>query len=247
MIISFVAFKGGVGKTTLAWLSTPLLAQQDDVAVLDWDPREDLSSSLGVVPQADSLASRLTLMQPLADLKPQACDIGRAEVYSSTSRALVSLERDLVSDPDLNEHTRRAVMELALEYPYTVIDTPGSFSTISQLAIDIADVVVVPTGFDWLDGKGGKETVLYINKRRPEVPIVVVPNKVSKNRRYDTDVLEVISELTSLENVRVALQIGTRVSATRVYNNLPVTAVVRHDPTSIGIRSLLQTVTTKEF
>ena len=39
---------------------------------------------------------------------------------------------------------------------------------------------------------------------------VVVPNKVSKNRRYDTDVLEVISELTSLENVRVAPQIGTR-------------------------------------
>lgn len=236
-----------MGKTTLSWLSTPVLASDGTVAVVDLEARNDLAMNMGVVAEIDCLGNRLYYSDPLEDLKPVACDIANVWVYASHGKALTALERELLSSPTQQTTARAGLAAVSERYDYVVVDTPGGASSLGFLALDVADVIVVPTGFDWLVGKGGKETVLMIKERRPDVPIVVVPNAVSGNRRYSDELVNGIAALGKLPNVSVAPSIPYRASATRERDGLPVTGVTRSDAISIQVRALMSQATGKDF
>ncbi len=194
-IVTVAAYKGGVGKTTLALELAYLL--DAPLVDLDWD-RGGATRRWGYQPSESS---------PLLD----ALERGRApRPRKGRGKAdLVPGDRDFeANQPDADVMTE-VLERWAAEWdrPYVVVDTHPGGSPATLGAMNAAAAVVTPTvlAAGELDGLEG------LVEEAADYPLVVVPNKVPRVpdrrltdrlkdlvRRYDLSVAPIVSEYRRL-------------------------------------------------
>jgi MinD-like ATPase involved in chromosome partitioning or flagellar assembly len=142
--ISFIQYKGGVGKTTAAALLCRVLsaAGYRVLAIdLDWY-QHHLSTLLG------------------GALSPEPCECGTSNAYASgvLSHLLCKTSQDNLDyitlcgslcDPETRDafqlRKRFAFFNLRAHYEYVLIDTPPGFGPVHELAMHASDDIIVPT------------------------------------------------------------------------------------------------------
>ncbi len=204
-IVTVAAYKGGVGKTTLALELAYLL--DAPLVDLDWDRGGD-TRRWGYQPSESS---------PLLD----ALERGRApRPRKGRGKAdLVPGDRDFeANQPDADVMTE-VLERWAAEWdrPYVVVDTHPGGSPATLGAMNAAAAVVTPTVLAGgeLDGLEG------LVEEAADYPLVVVPNKVPRVpdrrltnrlkdlvRRYDLSVAPIVSEYRRLPKRASRMAVG---------------------------------------
>ena len=194
-IIVSGAYKGGVGKTTLALELAYLL--DAPLVDLDWD-KGGATKRWGYVPTESS-----PLLDALERGKTPRLRKGRGKAD------LVAGDRDLEANQPAPDDMADALRRWAADWgrPYVVVDThPGGVpSTLGAMAA--ASVIVTPTilAIGELDGLEG------LVEELGDYPLLVVPNRVPRTpdrrllerlkdlvKRYELPVAPVISEYKRL-------------------------------------------------
>ncbi len=177
-VITVFGAKGGIGKSTIATNVAVALAQQQSgsVAVVDLDNGfGDITGMLDVKPE-----------RTLFDM---ARDIDRVN-REDLSRYLVRHEvsgLDVLSAPTVlqwrqtsPEDVRRAIEMLARTYDKVVLDTSGTLSEFSEIAVDLATIVLWVTTAEYASVRDTIEAMRALKSLSyPEDRMRVVTNAVS--------------------------------------------------------------------
>lgn len=134
MIVTIANQKGGVSKTTTAFILGTGLAQRGSrVIFIDLDPQRNLSYLLQAQPGAG--AYELLQGQPVQSCIQQ----------TDSSYLLVQGSRELAAITGLAAGTLRAALQPIKEIPdYIIIDTPPNLSAITINAFTAADTIIIP-------------------------------------------------------------------------------------------------------
>ena len=169
--ISILARKGGVGKTTLA-LSLAAHYSRRGVRVLlvDLDPQASATLSAGAGEASEHLAEvlagktapQVVPVSDLLDLLPGGPDLEHLEAPRQLREVLSAVEADLV-----------------------LVDTPPGHSTLSGLALDAADVVLVCAEPHAMAVAGTARVLEEARARRPAPRCAIVLARVDDRRGLD--------------------------------------------------------------
>ena len=135
MIVTIANQKGGVSKTTTAFILGTGLAQQGSrVIFIDLDPQRNLSFLLQAQPGTG--AYELLQGQPVKSCIQQ----------TGSGYLLIQSSRELAGITQLAAGTLRAALQPIKEIPdYIIIDTPPNLSAITINAFTATDTIVIPT------------------------------------------------------------------------------------------------------
>ncbi|HEX9638583.1 MAG TPA: ParA family protein [Acidobacteriota bacterium] len=197
--------KGGVGKTTTCLnLGAALRTRGRKVLLIDSDPQESLTLSLGVpTPQpGKSLSDLLLGTARLADvmvpaqgmhLVPAGSDLGEAEV-------------DLTADPTASGllALKKALALVSEEFDFTIIDCPPSLGVLTISAMAASNAVLIPTQTEYLALRRLGATLRAVFKvRRRLNPFLevagILPTLFDPRTQHAAKVLEQIKQTLGQE------------------------------------------------
>ncbi len=152
-IITVVAQKGGVGKTTTAATLAEGLAQKGNrVLCIDLNDQADLSDTLtGEAAAAGSLG--LFTGTPAGELIRPA-NVGNVDIIPG-SAALATLDGRIPQEQKGRAFLLKASLRpIRNNYRYCIIDAPGTFNTAMLNALAAADSIIIPAHADYYSLKG---------------------------------------------------------------------------------------------
>ena len=144
-IVCIANQKGGVGKTTTAVnLAASLAASERRTLLIDLDPQGNAGSALGI--RRDD--SDKTIYEVLLDGIPLAEAVRKTELkfldLIPASKHLVGAEIELAETEGREFHLRDALVSLAHEYEYVLIDCPPSLGLLTLNGLVAAKGVLIP-------------------------------------------------------------------------------------------------------
>ena len=169
--ISVVARKGGVGKTTCALGLAARYARQGlRVLVVDLDPQASATLAAGAGEAAEHLAEVLagrTAPEPvpvwdLLAVLPGGPDLEHLDAPRPLREVLAAVEADVV-----------------------LVDTPPGHSTLSALALDAADIVLVAAEPHAMAVAGTARVLEEARARRPAPRCAIVLARMDERRGLD--------------------------------------------------------------
>lgn len=187
---AITAKKGGVAKTTTAVSLAHHLARQDaNVLLIDFDSQGNAATALGLDP-LPGIFDLFIVEKPITNClqstsriieqenaEPIAIDRPGLTLLPSNQRtttASSTLYMQLAS----GELTRPKLMEMlhAIGYgfDYVVMDTPAT-GIFQELALEIANAIVIPTELEQLSMTGVASTMSTIAKLNEHAQIIVLP------------------------------------------------------------------------
>ncbi len=145
-VVTVFGAKGGIGKSTIATNLAAAIAQETDLSVLiiDLDTRfGDVSIMLDVEPTY-TIADLARVVGPL-----QAAQFQRALLTHDSGAQVLAAPKHpghwaLVTP----EQIQRIVRFAAQQFDYVILDTPGTFTDIVAMTLEVADRVLVVSGLD---------------------------------------------------------------------------------------------------
>jgi pilus assembly protein CpaE len=146
VVIAVFGAKGGIGKTTLSTnLATALAAEgRESVALLDIDTRfGDVALVLDVDPEKN-----------ISDAVRNIDDIDRFNIRSflaqhkSGVNVLAAPTRPSEWRQVQSTHIEKLIKLLSQTHDYVILDTPGFFTELVGVALDMADLVLLVTTLD---------------------------------------------------------------------------------------------------
>ena len=146
--------KGGVGKTTTVInLAAALTRQNKKVLIIDFDPNQkDLTNSLGIKPQNQSLYSCLNDKKNLINLKETICPYRQSVEGQDLIFDVIPVDNELsqIDEDELRKmlsfySLRKKLESLQSDYDYILIDSPPNWRYFSISAVYASDLVLVPT------------------------------------------------------------------------------------------------------
>lgn len=192
--IAFFNNKGGVGKTTLVYHFTYMLAELGyKCLAVDLDPQANLTSIFlsdeQLVEVYDNEASRPTILEAVKPLDRGIGDIKPATIHTITDKIgllagdlELSMFEDKLSENwgkcnDGDEAAFRIISSFyriiceagnRMEADYCIIDIGPNFGAINRATLIAADYVVVPMAADLFSLQGLKNLGLRLDKWRSE-------------------------------------------------------------------------------
>jgi chromosome partitioning protein len=138
--------KGGVGKTTTAInLAASLAIAERQTLLVDADPQGNATSGVGIDKSAISKSLYNVLIEgvPARDVIRPDAQLPFLHVLPAT-QDLVGAEIELIALGERETVLRRALVPLADDYEYILIDCPPSLGLITLNVLTAADSVVIP-------------------------------------------------------------------------------------------------------
>lgn len=150
VVISLLNHKGGVGKTTSAVnIGAGLAEMGRRVLLIDLDPQANLTLSLGVPRQPNTIYEALRGEAPLL---PAAVK-DRLDVVTSTLD-LSGAEMELINEAGREFILRELIAPIRDKYDYILIDCPPSLGLLTLNALTSSDLVYIPLQAEFLAVQG---------------------------------------------------------------------------------------------
>ncbi len=159
-VITLSNHKGGVGKTTSALnIGAGLNLLGKKVLLIDLDPQANLSQSLGMVNQEQTIYGALRGAYPLTpinimkglDLVPSTLDLSGAEI-------------ELSGEPGREYILKELIEPIKKNYHYVIIDSPPSLGLLTINAFTSSNEILIPLQAQFLAMQGLSKLVEVIDK-----------------------------------------------------------------------------------
>ncbi|RMG85863.1 MAG: ParA family protein [Bacteroidetes bacterium] len=161
-IISLLNHKGGVGKTTSAInIGAGLVELGKNVLLIDLDPQANLSLSLGIPRQRQTIYEAL---RGESELVPYNVKEGMDVVMSTLD--LSGAEMELINEAGREFILRELFEPIKEDYDYIIIDCPPSLGLLTLNALTSSDYVVIPLQTEFLALQGLAKIKQVIDKVR---------------------------------------------------------------------------------
>ncbi len=173
-IIAVTNQKGGVGKTTTSVnLSAGLKDLGKKVLVCDFDPQGNATSGFGVEP-TELKDSIYELITGKTSIKDAIISTKWSDVIGSNVN-LAGAEIDLIAMENREFRLKNALLEVADEYDYIIIDCPPSLGILTINCLCAANAIVVPLQCEYYALEGLSQlisTIKAVQKRfNPEIEL----------------------------------------------------------------------------
>jgi chromosome partitioning protein len=166
-ILAITNQKGGVGKTTTTVnLAASLAELKQRVLLVDLDPQGNATMGCGV--------AKAKLTHTVYHLLLGLADIGQVRIETPSchchilpaNRELAGAEVELVSLDDREHRLRRALMGVADEYDFILIDCPPTLNLLTVNALVAAHAVMIPMQCEYYALEGLSDLVATIRTIR---------------------------------------------------------------------------------
>jgi chromosome partitioning protein len=163
--------KGGVGKTTTAVnLAASLAAQKRRVLLIDVDPQGNATMGSGVNKNSVEQSVYTVLLGEAGLIEARVKAQGGFDLIPA-NRELAGAEIEMVSMPDRETklkdaiHTlKAAILAVAQEYDYILIDCPPTLNLLTLNALCAADSVLIPMQCEYYALEGLSDLVQTLRK-----------------------------------------------------------------------------------
>jgi len=148
-VLALVNQKGGVGKSTIAVnLAAGFAIRGYRTLVIDMDPQANTTYSLGVEADDDRCLGTYVLHQGQSSpaiLSAEVLDGVAVDVIPAwISMGLIERWPDIQQAPDPSQVARRLRAKIVDAYDWILVDAPPHLGYWNQLALDVADKVLIP-------------------------------------------------------------------------------------------------------
>ena len=170
-IYAFANQKGGVGKTTSAVnMAAYVAARKARVLLIDIDPQANASSSLGVIPEGESLSLYDVLINQVAvNEVVQPTERSNLEVLPSAA-ALAGAEVEMIQLIARELLLQKALVPIISHYEFIFIDTPPSLGLLTINALAAATHgVIIPVQCEYLALEGLSQLINTIHLVRDNI------------------------------------------------------------------------------
>jgi chromosome partitioning protein len=176
-VLNFYNVKGGVGKSSLAYLSGLRLSQNNKVLFIDLDPQSSLTSIF-----TDSLES-YSIYNYLADSVPlEDCIINYSEnlFYIPSSIKVFKIQ-----DRVLQNKLHRSLSKLE-GFDYVIFDNSPNYSSLTVSSIQATDLLFIPTQISRFDFDSMVFTLEQAKDIKDGLDVTMILNRVtSKETREE--------------------------------------------------------------
>lgn len=209
---SILNFKGGVGKTTVAFNFSLMLSKKAKVLAVDCDPQGHLSSSLIQNPN-DLKFSTSDLLEQREGIPFQVNEnldvIGTDNSLANTCEAIPASDLLFLLKENLDKYKST--------YDYIIIDSLPSKGALYDSILAASNKIIVPFTADLYDSWGLQDVFQQVKKvklRKINENIKVaalIPNRVERPfRNFDQAVLDSVSKSFPLETCPYAISNSVR-------------------------------------
>ena len=161
-IISLLNHKGGVGKTTSAInIGAGMAELGKRVLLIDLDPQANLSLSLGIPRQRETIYEAL---RGESELVPYNVKEGLDVVMSTLD--LSGAEMELINEAGREFILRELFQPIRNDYDFIIIDCPPSLGLLTLNALTSSDYVYIPLQTEFLALQGLAKIKQVIDKVR---------------------------------------------------------------------------------
>ena len=168
-IFAIASQKGGVGKTTTAVnLAACLTLAGKKVLLVDLDPQGNATSGVGILRSEKSfLRTCLIENHPVASAIRESAFPGLLVLPSSIELSDLQLHTQI--KPRKIKAFQRLMGRLAASYDYLIIDCPPSMGLLPELALSVANFVIVPVQCEYYAMEGLSQILPEIEQIQKEV------------------------------------------------------------------------------
>lgn len=168
VVISLLNHKGGVGKTTSAInIGAGLVELGKRVLLIDLDPQANLTLSLGVPRQPNSIYEAIRGETPLVPYPAK----NNLDIVISTLD-LSGAEMELINEAGREYLMRELLEPVRSNYDFVLIDCPPSLGLLTLNALTCSDLVYIPLQTEFLAMQG----LAKINQVISKVKVRLNPN-----------------------------------------------------------------------
>lgn len=230
-IISVSNHKGGVGKTTSTInIGAALNLLKKKVLLIDLDPQANLSQSLGISTENETIYGSLREQYPLTafeykkgfDVVPSTLDLSGAEI-------------ELASEPGREQILKELIEPIASKYDFILIDCPPSLGLLTLNSFVASNHIIVPIQAQYLALQGVVKLIEVIQK---------IQSRLNKNlqltglfvTQYDKRKVLNKNILESLDENFTDLLFKTQIRDTVSIAEAPVSKqdIISYNPKSYG-------------
>jgi chromosome partitioning protein len=237
IVTVFANQKGGVGKTTTtANLGAYLADMGKRVLLVDFDPQCNLSSAVGVNPEAPSIYDALNAGE-LPDEAVRSTSVERMDIIPSTVD-LAGATVELVNQRGREAFLKRVLESVDDKYDHIFIDCPPSLGVLTVNGLVAADHVIIPLQCEYFAMEGLTQLLQSVKrvqaKLNTELTLLGILFTMYDSRtRLAQDVVQEVISYFGKRVFRTIIPRNVRLSEAPSHG-VPIN---KYDPECIGAKS----------